>query len=150
LPCCFGREERSALFEKFLNFPKELSIGIFNVASCWVAGGLPAVFDSTGSDKLFVIVRFISSQLNAAAIAFTWHDELRVGSAGKCQDSRGADSKRNNGGGRDNQIYYEGMRVLVHEPDFYDLIFAYLAKAHSQNVRYVETFFMITSVRRSR
>ena len=31
--------------------------------------------------------------------------------------------------------------VLVHEPDFYDLTFAYLAKAHSQNVRYVEMFF---------
>ena len=27
------------------------------------------------------------------------------------------------------KIYYEGMRVLVHEPDFYDLTFAYLAKA---------------------
>ena len=39
------------------------------------------------------------------------------------------------------KIYYEGMRVLVHEPDFYDLTFAYLAKAHSQNVRYVEMFF---------
>ena len=24
------------------------------------------------------------------------------------------------------KIYYEGMRVLVHEPDFYDLTFAYL------------------------
>src|SRR6476469_5746894 len=39
------------------------------------------------------------------------------------------------------KIYYEGMRVLVHEPDFSDLTFAYLAKAHSQNVRYVEMFF---------
>jgi adenine deaminase len=39
------------------------------------------------------------------------------------------------------KIYYEGMRVLVHEPDFYDLTFAYLAKAHAQNVRYVEMFF---------
>jgi adenine deaminase len=39
------------------------------------------------------------------------------------------------------KIYYEGMRVLVHEPDFFDLTFAYLAKAHSQNVRYVEMFF---------
>jgi adenosine deaminase len=39
------------------------------------------------------------------------------------------------------KIYYEGMRVLVHEPDFFDLTFAYLTKAHSQNVRYVEMFF---------
>src|ERR1700686_3594117 len=39
------------------------------------------------------------------------------------------------------KIYYEGMRVLVHEPDFFDLTFAYLAKAHAQNVRYVEMFF---------
>src|SRR5271168_20641 len=39
------------------------------------------------------------------------------------------------------KIYYEGMRVLVHEPDFFDLTFAYLAKAHGQNVRYVEMFF---------
>ena len=33
------------------------------------------------------------------------------------------------------------MKVLVHEPDFYDLTFAYLAKAHAQNVRYAEMFF---------
>ncbi len=39
------------------------------------------------------------------------------------------------------KIYYEGMNVLVHEPDFYDLTFAYLAKAHAQNVRYAEMFF---------
>ena len=39
------------------------------------------------------------------------------------------------------KIYYEGMRVLVHEPDFYDLTYAYLAKAHAHNVRYVEMFF---------
>lgn len=39
------------------------------------------------------------------------------------------------------KIYYEGMGVLVHEPDFYDLTFAYLAKAHAQNVRYAEMFF---------
>lgn len=37
--------------------------------------------------------------------------------------------------------YYEGMRVLVTEADFYDLAWAYLTKAHSQNVRYVEIFF---------
>jgi adenosine deaminase len=37
--------------------------------------------------------------------------------------------------------YYDGMRVLLKEPDFYDLTFAYLAKAHSQNVVYAEIFF---------
>jgi len=38
-------------------------------------------------------------------------------------------------------IYYEGMNVLVHEQDFYDLAYAYLTKARSQNVLYVEMFF---------
>ncbi|MGW0658070.1 adenosine deaminase [Streptodolium elevatio] len=38
-------------------------------------------------------------------------------------------------------IYYEGMNVLLHEPDFYDLAMAYLTKAAGQNVRYVEMFF---------
>jgi len=39
------------------------------------------------------------------------------------------------------KIYYEGMRVLVNEPDFYDLTHAYLTKAHAHNVRYCEMFF---------
>jgi adenosine deaminase len=39
------------------------------------------------------------------------------------------------------KIYYEGMNVLVTEPDFYDLTFAYLKKARSQNVLYAEIFF---------
>ena len=39
------------------------------------------------------------------------------------------------------KIYYEGMNVLVTEPDFYDLTFAYLKKARSQNVVYAEIFF---------
>jgi adenine deaminase len=39
------------------------------------------------------------------------------------------------------KIYYEGMRVLVHEPDFYDLTYAYFTKAHAHNVRYCEMFF---------
>ncbi|MFI6484120.1 adenosine deaminase [Nonomuraea sp. NPDC050663] len=39
------------------------------------------------------------------------------------------------------KIYYEGMGVLRTEPDFYDLAFAYLRKAASQNVRYAEIFF---------
>jgi adenosine deaminase len=38
-------------------------------------------------------------------------------------------------------VYYEGMSVLLHEEDFYDLALAYLTKAASQNVRYVEMFF---------
>ncbi len=38
-------------------------------------------------------------------------------------------------------IYYEGMKVLVGEQDFYDLAYAYLAKARSQNVLYAEIFF---------
>ena len=38
-------------------------------------------------------------------------------------------------------IYYDGMRVLQKEPDFYDLAYAYLGKAHAQNVRYAEMFF---------
>jgi len=39
------------------------------------------------------------------------------------------------------KIYYEGMGVLVEEQDFYDLTYAYLEKAHSQNVIYAELFF---------
>jgi adenosine deaminase len=39
------------------------------------------------------------------------------------------------------QVYYQGMRVLVQERDFYDLTCAYLSKAHSQNVRHTEMFF---------
>lgn len=39
------------------------------------------------------------------------------------------------------KIYYEGNTVLRREEDFYDLCFAYLAKAASQNVRYAEMFF---------
>lgn len=38
-------------------------------------------------------------------------------------------------------LYYEGMRVLLHEQDFYDLAMAYLTKAASQNVRHAEIFF---------
>lgn len=38
-------------------------------------------------------------------------------------------------------IYYEGARVLVAERDFYDLTYAYLAKAHSQNVLHAEIHF---------
>jgi adenosine deaminase len=39
------------------------------------------------------------------------------------------------------KVYYEGMSVLSKEEDFYDLTYAYLEKAHSQNVVYAEMFF---------
>lgn len=39
------------------------------------------------------------------------------------------------------RIYYEGMAVLLTEQDFYDLTTAYLEKARSQGVLYVELFF---------
>src|SRR5919106_909310 len=39
------------------------------------------------------------------------------------------------------QLYYQGVRVLVHETDFYDLTWAYLGKAHSQNIGHSEMFF---------
>lgn len=38
-------------------------------------------------------------------------------------------------------VYYEGMSVLLEEPDFYDLAMAYFRKAQSQNVVYAEVFF---------
>ena len=37
--------------------------------------------------------------------------------------------------------YYEGMSVLVTEPDFYELAYAYFEKAASQGVVYAEIFF---------
>lgn len=37
--------------------------------------------------------------------------------------------------------YYQGMKVLIREEDFYDLTTAYLKKASSQNVRHAEIFF---------
>lgn len=38
-------------------------------------------------------------------------------------------------------IYYEGASVLITEQDFYDMTWAYLEKAHSQNVLHTEIFF---------
>ena len=38
-------------------------------------------------------------------------------------------------------LYYQGMSVLVRESDFYDLTWAYLEKAHRQNVVHAEIFF---------
>lgn len=39
------------------------------------------------------------------------------------------------------KIFYEGKTVLLKEQDFYDLTYAYLTKAASQNVLYAEIFF---------
>ena len=38
-------------------------------------------------------------------------------------------------------IYYQGMSVLLTEQDFFDLTWAYLVRAHTDNVRHVEIFF---------
>jgi adenosine deaminase len=38
-------------------------------------------------------------------------------------------------------IYYQGMSVLLHEKDFFDLTWAYLQKAHEQGVQHAEIFF---------
>jgi adenosine deaminase len=38
-------------------------------------------------------------------------------------------------------IYYQGMSVLLTEQDFYDLTWAYLERAKTDNVRHVEIFF---------
>ncbi len=38
-------------------------------------------------------------------------------------------------------IYYQGAGVLINEEDFYDMTWAYLEKAHSQNVIHTEIFF---------
>lgn len=38
-------------------------------------------------------------------------------------------------------LYYQGMSVLLHEVDFYDLTMAYLSKVHQENVVHVEIFF---------
>lgn len=38
-------------------------------------------------------------------------------------------------------LYYQGMGVLLHEQDFYDLAMAYFRRAAQQNVRHAEIFF---------
>lgn len=38
-------------------------------------------------------------------------------------------------------VYYEGASVLVQERNFYDMTWAYLKRAHGQNVRHTEIFF---------
>src|SRR5882672_4146041 len=37
--------------------------------------------------------------------------------------------------------YYPAMRALVTQQDFFDLAYAYLAKAHEQNIVHAELFF---------
>jgi len=39
------------------------------------------------------------------------------------------------------KLYYQGMTVLQTEEDFYDITWAYLEKAHAQNVLHAEIFF---------
>ena len=38
-------------------------------------------------------------------------------------------------------LYYQGMSVLLHEQDYFDLAWAYLQRAHADNVCHVEMFF---------
>ncbi len=38
-------------------------------------------------------------------------------------------------------IYYQGACVLIKEQDFYDMTWAYMEKAHSQNIIHTEIFF---------
>jgi adenosine deaminase len=38
-------------------------------------------------------------------------------------------------------IYYAGASVLLHEQDFFDMTWAYLQRAHADQVRHVEMFF---------
>ena len=38
-------------------------------------------------------------------------------------------------------IYYAGARVLISEQDFHDMTWAYLQRAHADNVRHTENFF---------
>lgn len=38
-------------------------------------------------------------------------------------------------------VYYSGMSVLLKEADFYDLTWAYLQRAHEENVVHIEMFF---------
>ncbi|WP_116473280.1 adenosine deaminase [Zobellella maritima] len=38
-------------------------------------------------------------------------------------------------------IYYQGSRVLLNEQDFFDMTWAYLTRAHAEQVRHTEIFF---------
>src|SRR5690606_7658918 len=39
------------------------------------------------------------------------------------------------------KLYYQGMKVLINEKDFYDVTFAYLKKCKEMNVLHLELFF---------
>jgi adenosine deaminase len=71
---------------------------------------------------------FTLAQRNAVKLPFSSVEEVRQAyQFGNLQDFL--------------DIYYAGAAVLQNEQDFYDLTWAYLSKAHSQNVRHTEIFF---------
>lgn len=71
---------------------------------------------------------FALAERNGVAIPFASVDEVRAAySFSNLQDFL--------------DIYYQGMAVLLHEQDFYDLTWAYLQRAAADNVRHVEIFF---------
>jgi adenine deaminase len=71
---------------------------------------------------------FALAERNGLAIPFASVEEVRAAySFGNLQDFL--------------DIYYQGMAVLLTEQDFYDLAWAYLQRAHRDNVRHVEIFF---------
>ncbi|MBN8500240.1 MAG: adenosine deaminase [Sphingomonadales bacterium] len=71
---------------------------------------------------------FALAERNAVAIPYASVDEVRAAySFSNLQDFL--------------DIYYQGMSVLRTEQDFYDLTWAYLQRAASDNVRHVEIFF---------
>lgn len=71
---------------------------------------------------------FALAQRNNVAIPFKTVDEVRAAyNFSNLQDFL--------------DIYYQGMSVLLHEQDFYDLTMAYLQRVAAQNVRHVEIFF---------
>ena len=71
---------------------------------------------------------FKLSQRNSVVIPYASVDEIRKAySFGSLQDFL--------------DLYYQGMSVLLHEVDFYELAMAYFTKAHENNVRHAEIFF---------
>ena len=42
-------------------------------------------------------------------------------------------------------IYFQGVNVLVHEQDFFDLTWAYLLRCQKDNVLHTEIFFVASS-----
>jgi adenine deaminase len=71
---------------------------------------------------------FALAERNGVAIPFASVDEVRAAySFSSLQDFL--------------DIYYQGMAVLLTGQDFHDLTWAYLERAHADNVRHVEIFF---------